>query len=237
MLPHLFEYLEKYGAPFLLVVQMDGSHYPYNIHSPDSLKRFLPEESPNGINAFDNTLLVTDIYLARFYHYLTYHFPHTWMFFSPDHGQNFGRLNGRFNDNFKPDVWHNPLIVFPPQHDTVHVKTLRKNKDRLTSQSDIFATILDLAGIPPQYPIDAVSLLDTLRPHDFVTCMEYMPTFHNDPSGIVVDTALQTLFIDFSKGAVTDYRTGRSYRYDRLEPAIRQMLDQRLRRKEPGKEL
>jgi glucan phosphoethanolaminetransferase (alkaline phosphatase superfamily) len=227
VLPHLFEYLEKYGAPFLLVVQMDGSHYPYNIHSPDSLKRFLPEESPNCVNAFDNTLLVTDLYLARLHRYLSEHFPHTWMFFTPDHGQNFGGLNGRFNDNFKPDVWHNPLIVFPPEKESLPARTADKNRERLTSQSDIFATILELAGIRPQYCVDAVSLLDTMGQHDFVTCMEYMPTFHNDPSGIVVDTALQTLYIDFAKGSVTDYRTGRSYRYDRLEPDIRQMLDHR----------
>ncbi len=236
VLPHLFEYLEKYSTPFLLVVQMDGSHYPYNIHSPDSLKRFLPDERPNGINAFDNTLRVTDLYLARLYRYLSDHFPDTWMFFTPDHGQNFGGLNGRFNDNFKPDVWHNPLIVFPPERDSLHIRILAQNRERLTSQSDIFSTILDLAGISPQYRIDAVSMLDTVRHHDYVTCMEYMPTFHNDPSGIVVDTALQTLYIDFAKGSVTDYRTGKSYRYDRLEPAIRQMLDHRLQRKEPEKE-
>ncbi len=236
VLPHLFSYLEKYGSPFLLVVQMDGSHYPYNIHSPDSLKRFLPEESPNCVNAFDNTLLVTDRYLARLYRYLSEHFPDTWMFFTPDHGQNFGGLNGRFNDNFKPDVWHNPLVVFPPAADTLHAGMLRHHRHRLTSQADIFVTILDLAGIPPQYRTDAVSMLDTTRHHNFVTCMEYMPTFHNDPSGIVVDTALQTLYIDFSKGSVTDYRTGKSYRYDHLEPAIRTMLDHRLQRKEPENE-
>ncbi len=233
VLPHLFRVLEQYGTPFLLVVQMDGSHYPYNIHSPDSLKRFLPEQTPNSVNAFDNTLIVTDIYLTRLYDFLSRHFPDTYLFFTPDHGQNFGGLNGRFNDNFKPDVFHNPLIVFPPADDTLHTPLFSKNRHRLVSQADIFATILDLCGITPQYRIDGISFLDTLHTHPFVTCMEYMPTFHNDPSGIVVDTSLQTLFIDFSRHAVNDYRTGRDYPYSHLEPDIRKMLDYRLNRQKP----
>jgi len=236
VLPHLYRFLEQYGNPFLLVVQMDGSHYPYNIHSPDSLKRFLPEESPNCVNAFDNTLIVTDIYLTRLYQYLNSMFPNTYMFFTPDHGQNFGGLNGRFNDNFKPDVWHNALVVFPPVQDTIQHRILERNRNKLSSQADIFATILDLSGITPQYRIDGISLLDTLHVHPYVTCMEYMPTFHNDPTGIVVDSALQTLFIDFSKHAVSDYRSGKSYRYENLEPVIKEMLDHRLKREEPEKQ-
>ncbi len=52
MLPHVFRFLIEYGPPFLLVVQMDGSHYPYSEHSPDSLKRFLPERSRNGVGGY-----------------------------------------------------------------------------------------------------------------------------------------------------------------------------------------
>ncbi len=233
VLPHLLSYLQQFGSPFLLVYQMDGSHYPYNIHSPDSLKRFLPEESPNCINAFDNTLLVTDLFLKDLYDFVSQRFRNTWIFFSPDHGQNFGGINGRFNDNFRPDVWHNPLLVFPPAGDSLHLSLLRAKSASLVSQADIFTTILSLTGITPRYPVDGISLLDTLRHHTFVTCMEYMPTFHNDPSGIVVDTALQTLFIDFAKGSVDDYRTGKSYRYERLDPELRKMLDRLLQRKGP----
>ncbi len=230
MLKHIFHFLKQYGSPFLLVVQMDGSHYPYNIHSPDSLKRFLPETSPNCINAFDNTLIVTDLYLTRLYEFLNRNFPGTFMFFSPDHGQNFGGLSGRFNDNFTPDVFHNALIAFPPAGDRVAYHTLMKKEKRLVSQADIFPTMLQLMGMKPQYAVDGISLLDTIRYHRVVTCSEYMPTFHNNPLTVVVDSTMQTLLIDFSRHSVTDSRTGKVYPYRKLSPWIRRIIDQRLLR-------
>ena len=237
MLPHVFHFLKKYGSPFLLVVQMDGSHYPYNEHSPDSLKRFLPEKKPNGVNAFDNTLVVTDIYLTRLYAFLAKNFPHTFMFFTPDHGQNFGGLNGHFNDNFTRDVFHNALIAFPPAGDSVAYNLMMKKENRLVSQSDIFATMLDLMKIRPQYVVDGVSLLDTNKRRRVVTCSEYMPTFHNNPLAVVVDSAMQTRLIDFSRMSVTDSRTGKVYPYRKLPLWIRKVINYRLQRKVPVKAL
>ena len=230
MLKHIFHFLKQYGSPFLLVVQMDGSHYPYNIHSPDSLKRFLPEKSPNCTNAFDNTLVVTDIYLTRLYRFLNRRFPGTFMFFTPDHGQNFGGLNGRFNDNFTPDVFHNALIAFPPAGDSLAYKILMNKEKQLVSQADIFPTMLQLMGMKPQYSIDGISLLDTAHVHRMVTCSEYMPTFHNNPLAVVVDSTLQTRLIDFSRHSVTDSRTGKVYPYSQLPLWIRRVLDKRLKR-------
>jgi arylsulfatase A-like enzyme len=231
MLKHIFRFLEKSPQPFLLVVQMDGSHYPYNEHSPDSLKRFLPEKTPNCINAFDNTLVVTDIYLTRLYQYLTRNFPGTFMFFTPDHGQNFGGLNGRFNDNFTRDIFHNALIAFPPSRDSVSYRLLMKNEKQMVSQADIFATMLALMKGKPQFVIDGVSLMDTTKRHRVITCSEYMPTFHNNPAAVVVDSAMQTRHIDFSRMSVTDSETGRVYPYRKLPSWIRKVIDYRLQRK------
>jgi len=235
LLPKIFDYLQQYGSPFLLVVQMDGSHYPYNIHSPDSLKKFLPEKSPNGINAFDNTLLVTDIYLSRFYHFLNKTFPGSFLFFTPDHGQNFGGLNGHFNDNFTPDVFHNALIAFPPDDDTIAYNSLVNNRDKLISQADIFATMLDLMHVKPQYQIDGISLRDNISNNRVVCCSEYMPTFHNNPNAVVVDSNLHTLYIDFSKKSVTDNRDEKFFRFNQLPKTILNSLLQRLNRTKPLK--
>ena len=235
LLPKIFKILEKYGTPFLLVVQMDGSHYPYNIHSPDSLKRFLPEKSPNCINAFDNTLVVSDIFLSRFYQFLSKQFPGSYMFFTPDHGQNFGGLNGHFNDNFTPDVFHNGLIAFPPDGDTVAYHRLMKNQKKLVSQADIFATLLDLMQVKPQYKINSLSLLEPINNNRLICCSEYMPTFHNDPNCVVVDSNLHTLYINFSKKSVTNNQTGKFFRFRRLPKPIITGLEQRLNRIKPTK--
>ena len=235
MLKHVFRFLKQYGSPFMLVLQMDGSHYPYNAHSPDSLKIFLPETSPNCTNAYDNTLIVTDIYLTRLYRFLNNRFPGTFMFFTPDHGQNFGGLNGRFNDNFTPDVFHNALIAFPPEGDSVAYNVLMKKEKRLVSQADIFSTMLQLMEMSPQYKVDGVSLLDTGYRRRVITCSEYMPTFHNNPLTVVADSVLQTRLIDFSRHSVTDSRTGKVYPYRKLPLWIRRTLDERLSRSEAVK--
>ncbi len=233
MLHHVFHFLNKYGSPFLLVVQMDGSHYPYNIHSPDSLKKFLPEKSANGVNAYDNTLVVTDIYLTRLYSFLAKNFPHTFMFFTPDHGQNFGGLSGHFNDNFTKDIFHNALIAFPPSGDSVSYNLLMKKEKWLVSQSDIFATMLALMKEKPRFVVDGVSLMDTAKRHRIVTCSEYMPTFYNNPLTVVVDSAMQTQLIDFSRMSVTDSRTGKVYPYKKLPFSVRKVINYRLLRKSP----
>ncbi len=233
LLPKIFDYLKKYGSPFLLVVQMDGSHYPYNIHSPDSLKQFLPEKSPNCTNAFDNTLLVTDIYLNNFYRFLSHNFPGSYLFFTPDHGQNFGGLNGHFNDNFTPDVFHNGLIAFPPDGDTIAYNRLMANQNKLVSQADIFASMLDLMSVKPQFKIDGYSLLDSIPANRLICCSEYMPTFHNDPNCVVIDSNLNTLYIDFSKKSVTDNQTGQFFRFNKLPKKIKTGLENRLNRTKP----
>ena len=231
MLRHVIHFLKKYGSPFLLVVQMDGSHYPYNEHSPDSLKKFLPEKNPNDVNAFDNTLVVTDIYLTRLYAFLAENFPNTFMFFTPDHGQNFGGLNGSFNDNFTRDIFHNALIAFPPSVDSASYRLLMKKEKRMVSQADIFATMLALMKEKPQFVIDGVSLMDTTKRHRVITCSEYMPTFHNNLMVVVVDPSMQTRLIDFSRMSVTDSETGRVYPYRKLPLGIRKVIDYRLQRK------
>jgi len=105
VLSKLFDYIKKSSKPYLLVVQMDGSHYPYNIHSPKSVKKYLPEKSANCINAYDNTIIVTDLFLSGLHSFLRKESPNTYMFFTPDHGQNLGGANGRFNDNFFPLIF------------------------------------------------------------------------------------------------------------------------------------
>ena len=233
LLPQALTILEKQQTPFLLVLQMDGSHYPYNIHSPDSLKKFLPEEDPNSINAYDNTLLVTDKYLFQLYHYIMREHPNTFIFFCADHGQNFTAKGGHFNEVNSRQVINVPLLVFPPVEDSISFQQLTQNKDKLCSQADIFASVLDIADIPLQYQIDGVSLLNTKQKKRLICSSEYMPTFHNNPNCAIIDSNKQSIFVFFSKKSVTDNRNNTYYPYRKLAPFYKEELDKRLSRKKP----
>ncbi|APJ03289.1 sulfatase-like hydrolase/transferase [Silvanigrella aquatica] len=83
IIPHL----ENMRPPFLLVTQMDGSHYPYKTHSEPQYKKFFPENSPNGTNAYDNTLVYSDIYLSKLIESARKKDPSIWIFYTSDHGQ------------------------------------------------------------------------------------------------------------------------------------------------------
>lgn len=233
LLPKLFNFIKKSKKPYLLVVQMDGSHYPYNIHSPKKLKKYLPEKDANCINAYDNTIIVTDLFLSGLHNFIRKESPNTYMFFTPDHGQNLGGINGKFNDSFTPLIFHNALIAFTPQNDTVNHNLLLKNQNKLVSQADIFPTILELMSLKSRYKIDGFSLLDTTKHNRLICCSGYMPTFNNNPQCAVVDTTLQTIFIDFAKKSVTDNKTNKTTSLKNLDPKVDSVLQYRLNRLKP----
>lgn len=189
-------FLDTVRAPFLLVLQMNGSHYPYAKHCPQEFKVFLPETSENSVEAYDNTILYTDLFLSRFYSLVKKRFPDSWIFFSPDHGQNLGTAGGKYNDSFLNDVIHNPLLIFPPDHNT---SIPMANLNAPVSQADIVPTILKLLDTKPIRPIDGLCLLDTLPKNRLRVCSEYMPTFHNNPSAVVFLPDFQCYKIDFTK--------------------------------------
>lgn len=83
ILPHLKEIQE----PFLFVAHMDGSHYPYASHSAKKYKVFLPETNVNGTNAYDNTIVYSDIYLNTLIEAAKAKDPNIWIFYTTDHGQ------------------------------------------------------------------------------------------------------------------------------------------------------
>ncbi len=42
-------------------VQMSGSHAPFSRQVLKEIKHFLPEEHPNSVNAYDNSVWYTDL--------------------------------------------------------------------------------------------------------------------------------------------------------------------------------
>jgi arylsulfatase A-like enzyme len=178
---------------------MDGSHYPYTDHSPAAFKRFLPEPSPNSIEAYDNSIAYTDHFLANLYEAFSSKPSAGWMFFTPDHGQSLGAGKNRYNDNYDTDVIEIPAIAFSVgvnNYDTV----LASNMPAPISSVDVFATILDLLELEPAMKIDGYSLFKKIPDDRIRICSEYMPTFHNNPNAAFILPDKSTFRIDFTRG-------------------------------------
>ena len=218
-------YLKAVRNPFLLVILMDGSHYPYTTHSPAEYKKFLPEQSENDINAYDNTVVYSDIFLNRLFEAIRQKDKNAWIFFSPDHGQEFGGDNGFFNENYSKNIIYNPLLVFPPNSDFSKIK---ENVNRPVSQADIAATILDLMQLKPVKPIDGQSLLQPIEPGRLRICSKYMPTGNNSPTAVLVFEDLSYYHINFDKKRVT-LKDGRTILpFSQLEIPLQRLFTRRL---------
>jgi arylsulfatase A-like enzyme len=204
---------------------MDGSHYPYNIHSEDKYKKFLPENSANDINAYDNTIVYSDIYLTKLIEKSRNKFDDSWVFFSPDHGQNLGGKNGFYNDNFSENVIHNPLIISPPSE---YYDKLAEKVNSPLSQADIVPTILDIAGIKPVTKIDGISILKKTPDQRLRICSTYMPTLHNIPEAVLIFSDLTYYSFDFSKKSVILDDGKTSVKFEDIDKSYRDLFEARL---------
>ncbi|MBU1170476.1 MAG: phosphoethanolamine transferase [Proteobacteria bacterium] len=218
-------FMAKARKPFLMVVQMDGSHYPFSEHSEQEYKKFLPEEEPNGVNAFDNSVLYTDIYLTRLIEHVRQNNPSAWIFFSPDHGQNMGGKNGFYNDSFSNAVIHNPLIVSAPKD---FIPILEANQHAPLSQADIVPTMLELMDLKPVKPLDGFSLLGQIPMDRLRVCSTYMPTFHNTPESVLVFNDLSYYYFDQARGSVLLKDGKTAMKFDDLEPEYREIFLRRM---------
>ncbi|MBW5290663.1 MAG: hypothetical protein Rsou_0255 [Candidatus Ruthia sp. Asou_11_S2] len=193
-------YINQQTKPFLLVLQMDGSHYPYSMHSTKQHKKFLPEEDENSMNAYDNTVVKTDDYIATLVNHMRKQHPSSWVFYSADHGQGLGGKSGMFNQGFNKNTIHNPLLISPPLK---YYTQLKINTNRPISQADIVPTILDIINMKPHENINGKSLLDIQDSNRLRVVSKYMPTQHNEQKAVLVNPDLSYYFIDFDKMSVT----------------------------------
>lgn len=226
VLPYLDRALNgENNAPMMLVVQMNGSHYPYATHSPDYIKQFLPEDNPNGRNAYDNTVLYADLYLERLVKAVREKDPDAWIFYSSDHGQDVSANATFFNSGYSSGTIHNAMMVFPP---AAAYQAVAQNSDAPVSHVDIFASILDLIQFEAVSEINGESLLEPIDPERLRVVSAYMKTLHNEPNAVLVFPDLTYIHLDFDRQSAT-LRDGKTVRpYSDLPIEYRQIFDRRL---------
>lgn len=194
--------LRALPEPFLLVVHMDGSHVPYGRHSPRSHKIF-PEDGANSIGAYDNTIRVTDEYVARVFDALRQRDPRGWMFFTSDHGQALGEGGAFYHRGYQSNVVRDPLLVFPP--DATSRLRWTSLADAQIAACDLAPTILHLMGAEPspEAPMDCADLLAGPPTPRVRVVSAYTPAFMAEPTMLVLLPDGQRALYDLWRGTVT----------------------------------
>ncbi|GAA0786313.1 Phosphoethanolamine transferase for glucans (OPG), alkaline phosphatase superfamily [Marinobacterium sediminicola] len=216
-------------APFMLVVQMSGSHTPFSRQVPEDMKQFLPEENPNSINAYDNTVWYTDHVLNELFKAVRAKAPDAWIFYSSDHGEHVTGEGGGFHGDFMDEVTHNSLLVFPPAS---ALETIKGQEHAPVSQADIFATMLELMQVEPVTPIDGLSLLQPIPEDRMRVVTAFMKTLHNDPRAALIFPDRSLYEVDFERRNVKLADAETVIPYDRLDAKYRAIFDRRLERPE-----
>lgn len=188
--------------PFFLVVHMDGSHLPYRYHSPPDHKFFDEAEGVNSIAAYDNTIRVTDEFLARLHTELRARDPQAWMFFTSDHGQPLGEGGAFYNHGYQSNVVRDPLFVFPPADARSEMHAVA---DAQTSACDVAPTILHLMHTNPAEtaPMDCADWLAGPPPPRVRVVSAYTPAYLLEPTMLVVLPGGQHELYDLWRGTVT----------------------------------
>ena len=175
--------LEKIEPPFFVVLHMDGSHVPYGTHSPASHKVFA-EDGVNSVGAYDNTVRVTDEYLARVYDAVRAKDPGAWVFFTSDHGQPLGEGGAFFNHGYQSNVVRDPLLVFAPK-DADRARWAELTSAQV-SACDLAPTVLHLMKAKQAAPMDCVDWLDRVPAARTRVVSAYTPTWVSEPTMLLL---------------------------------------------------
>ena len=158
---------ERRARGTVVVMHKMGSHGPaYYKRTPEAFKRFTPECTQNSlsqctqqevINAYDNTLLFTDHFLARTVDWLDHQRHHATpaMLYVSDHGESLGEnnlyLHGLPYAVAPQTQTRVPLITWlSPEFEAwrgVNTACLRQGRDRALSHDHLFHSVLGLMGV------------------------------------------------------------------------------------------
>lgn len=175
MLPLVDKILANGNPRQLIVLHCYGSHFKYRERYPAEMARFTPDDADEAIaenrdglmNAYDNSILYTDMFLHSLIGQLERTGTTAGLLYTSDHGENiFDDASGMFlHASPRPSAHelHVPLLVWLsdsyradyPDTDTA----LRDNTTRrVITSASVFHTMLDIAGISTPVLSDSLSL-------------------------------------------------------------------------------
>ncbi len=175
LLPYVRRELAKRPRKLFIVLHMYGSHFNYRDRYPKADAHFLPDSPteakaqnrPQLVNAYDNTIVETDRFLANLISMLRKQGCASALLYTSDHGENI------FDDNHKlflhasprPSTFDTdvPLMIWTSErYDSLYPTTttaLRGNLNKgVESNASVFPTMLSIGGIKTRIDLDSLSL-------------------------------------------------------------------------------
>ena len=175
LLPFLNKAMAEGHKKLFVVLHMYGSHFNYRDRYPQSRARFTPDtptdakpdNRPQLVNAYDNTILQTDYILHSIIEKLRSTGVVSAMMYTSDHGENIFDDSRRLFLHASPrpseydtDV---PLLVwtseaYAREHATT-VDALKSNLNKgVQTSASVFPTMLSIGGISTKARVDSLSL-------------------------------------------------------------------------------
>lgn len=178
---------DTFSSPFFGVFQTNSTHWPF-VESPHSIWT-----EPNDVDIFDSATLRTDESIGLLLDALKQNgrLENTIVILTSDHAEildhMFAKEDQKQMQKYEPGILHGarvgscepvfanaPLTIFIPkkwQEKTgIDLSALKENRNKVSSHTDIFPTVLDVIGYPKPDGLDGQSLLDPVPSSRIAYC-------------------------------------------------------------------
>lgn len=166
----------------VVVMHQMGSHGPaYYKRSPDAIKQFLPECSSHAlqncppeqiVNAYDNSILYADHFIAKTVHWLQAQSRPTALMYMSDHGESLGEkglyLHGMPYSMAPKEQTHVPMLVWlskPMQRQRGwSMSCLQAQSGKALSHDNLFHSVLGLTQVSTRLVKPELDIFSTCSP-------------------------------------------------------------------------
>lgn len=164
MLPMVREFVERPEKNLFIILHTYGSHFDYSMRYPSDFSIFRPDGPIKAeassrdvlINAYDNTIVYTDYFLAELIDLLQASGRDAALVYTSDHGEDIFDDDDRHFLHASPVPTGRqlrvPMLIWTSKSYMEHhpgiIECLEENKDKkISTSSSVFHTLINMAGI------------------------------------------------------------------------------------------
>ena len=167
LIPLLNEHIDNTPGDLFIVIHTYGSHFNYMERYPKEFRKFTPDkitevskkQKEQLVNAYDNSILFTDYFLAETIKTLETKDAQTALLYISDHGEDlFDDQRGRFLHASPTPTYYQlrvPLLTWFSKdyikENLTKIESIKDNRNKAVSSNAIFHTLLEIANINTPY--------------------------------------------------------------------------------------